>query len=84
VPLKRRDEWGLLAQSYNRMADEIEQAMERNAEIEPRIGSAHPGSHGRGRAAADAAQPSGAPFSPGFLTARLAHDMEHRCIPSRG
>ena len=33
VPLRRRDEWGLLADRYNRMVDETEAALERNREL---------------------------------------------------
>jgi len=33
IPLKRSDEWGLLAGSFNLMADEIDSAMDKNREL---------------------------------------------------
>ena len=75
VPLKRRDEWGLLARSYNRMADEIEQAMERNAELnrglEARVQEATAGAVQLQTRLSHLERLSAL----GFLTARLAHDM---------
>ncbi|MCE5264057.1 MAG: HAMP domain-containing protein [Deltaproteobacteria bacterium] len=33
IPIRRRDEWGLLGEHFNSMADEIEQVLKRNQEL---------------------------------------------------
>ena len=37
IPLRRKDEWGLLANHFNKMVDEIEQVLARNRELASRL-----------------------------------------------
>jgi signal transduction histidine kinase len=75
IPIKRRDEWGLLAQHFNSMAQEIEQVLAKNQELtrslEDRVQEATRSVVQLQREVNQLQQLAAL----GYLTATLAHDL---------
>ncbi len=66
IPITRRDEWGQLAEHFNSMAQEIEQVLARNQELDAESGGPGPGSDPQGRPAPETGQSTAAAHRPGL------------------
>lgn len=75
IPLRRKDEWGLLADHFNKMADEIEQVLARNLELASRLEArAQEATHNVVQLQKQVSQMQQL-SALGQLTATLAHDL---------